>query len=81
MKLKKVEKGNNMHNSVLVNYYKINDKDYLLINEIDFNDKHYVYLVNENDPKDILVRSLKGDDLIPLETEQELIEVLKQFVK
>ena len=81
MKLEKVEKGNNMDNSVLVNYYKINDKDYLLINEIDFNDKHYVYLVNENDPKDILVRSLKGDNLIPLETEQELIEVLKQFVK
>jgi len=70
-----------MEDSVLVNYYKINDKDYLLINEIDYANKHYVYLVNENDSKDILVRSVQEDELIPLDSEKEFIDVLKQIIK
>lgn len=70
-----------MEETILVNYYRINDKDYLLINEIDYKSKHYVYLVNESDPKDILIRNLIGNELIPLDSEKEFIEILKQFIK
>lgn len=70
-----------MKDKVLVNFYNIDGIDYLIVNEIDYNNKHYVYLVNENDTSDILIRIEKDDYLEPLEDEKEFDELLKMFLK
>ena len=70
-----------MNNDVLVNFYTIDDKDYIVVNEIDYNNKHYVYLVNENDTNDIMIRIEKGEYLEPLEDEKEFEELLNLFIK
>lgn len=70
-----------MNDMVTVNYYTIDNKNYIVMNEIDYNNKHYVYLVNEDDSKDILVRSVIGDILNPMESEKEFYEVMKLFTK
>ena len=70
-----------MNDSVLVNYYNINGKDYIILNELDYKDKHYVYLVNEDDSEDILIRTLKDNILYPMDSEKEFVEILKLFVK
>lgn len=66
-----------MDSSIFVNYYKIDDKDYIIINELDYKNKHYVYLVNEENVKDILIRYAVDDVLYPVDTEEELKEVLR----
>ena len=70
-----------MNDMITVNCYTINNKDYIVMNEIDYKNKHYVYLVNENNSKDILVRSIIGDILNPMESEEELYEVMNLLVK
>lgn len=70
-----------MGDTIFVNYYEINGKVYIVLNEIDYNNNHYVYLCNENDKKDLMVRKVVGDILEPLDTDAELIEVLKLIVK
>ena len=70
-----------MEDKVWVNYYKIDDKDYIVLKELTHNNKDYVYLVNETDSKDILIRNVKGNNLLPLDSEEELKELLELFVK
>ena len=70
-----------MKDKLLLNYYEINNIKYIVMNELDYNDKHYVYLSNMNDEDDIMVRIVNGDKLEPLETEEELVEVLKMLIK
>lgn len=70
-----------MKDKLLLNYYEINNIKYIVMNELDYNDKHYVYLSNMNDEDDIMVRIVKSDKLEPLETEEELVEVLKMLIK
>jgi len=70
-----------MKDKLLLNYYEINNIKYIVMNELDYNDKHYVYLSNMNDEDDIMVRIVNGDLLEPLETEEELVEILKMLIK
>lgn len=70
-----------MKDKLLLNYYEINNIKYIVMNEFDYNNKHYVYLSNMNDEDDIMVRIVNGDKLEPLETEEELVEVLKMLIK
>lgn len=70
-----------MKENMLVNYYEIDDKDYLIINELDYNDNHYVYLINESDKDDMMVRKVINDTLEPLDSEEELVEVMKLLIK
>lgn len=70
-----------MEETVLVNVYKIGDIIYEVIEEVDYNNNHYVYLCNENDENDIMIRKVLGDNLEPLETEEELKEVLEVLTK
>lgn len=70
-----------MEETVLVNVYKIGDIIYEVIEEVDYNNNHYVYLCNENDENDIMIRKVLGDNLEPLETEEELKEVLEALTK
>ena len=70
-----------MEETVLVNVYKIGDIIYEVIEEVNYNNNHYVYLCNENDENDIMIRKVLGDNLEPLETEEELKEVLEVLTK
>ncbi len=70
-----------MSDEILVNYYTINNKDYLVINEIDYKNNHYIYLVNELDNKDILIRKIINNELYPMDNEEELNEILKLITK
>ena len=70
-----------MEETVLVNVYKIGDIIYEVIEEVNYNNNHYVYLCNENDEKDIMIRKVLGDNLEPLETEEELKSVLEMLTK
>lgn len=70
-----------MSDEILVNYYTINNKDYLVINEIDYKNNRYIYLVNELDNKDILIRKIINNELYPMDNEEELNEILKLITK
>lgn len=65
----------------IINVYKIGDIIYEVIDEIDYNNYHYVFLCNENDENDMMVRKVIGDNLEPLDTEEELKEVLSLIIK
>ena len=70
-----------MDKEILVNYFEIEGKDYIIINEIDYNNNHYVYLVNEQDETDIMIKRYNNDILSPLESKEEVDELLKLLVK
>ena len=70
-----------MEDTVLVNVYKIGNIIYEVISEIDYNGNHYVFLCNENNEDDMMVRKVVGDNLEPLETEEELKSVLEIITK
>lgn len=70
-----------MEETVVVNVYKIGDIIYEVIDEIDYNNNHYVFLCNENDENDMMVRKVIGENLEPLDTEKELKEVLSLIIK
>ena len=70
-----------MEETVLVNVYKIGDIIYEVIEEVNYNNNHYVYLCNENDENDIMIRKVVGDNLEPLDTDEELKEVLELITK
>lgn len=61
---------------------KINNIDYIVMDEIKNNETLYVFLSNPDDPKDFFVRKVvdsKGDFLIKLDSEEELKFALKLF--
>lgn len=70
-----------MEETVLVDVYKIGNVIYEVIEEVDYMSNHYVYLCNENDENDIMIRRINGDNLEPLDTEEELKEVLSLLSK
>lgn len=70
-----------MEETVLVDVYKIGDVIYEVIEEVDYKDNHYVYLCSEFDENDIMIRRVNGDNLEPLDTEEELKEVLSLLSK
>ena len=62
-----------------VKVYTIEDKDYYLMNELDDNNNHYLLLSNKDDENDILFRKVIGDELVPLDDENEVVRVLQLF--
>lgn len=70
-----------MEETVLVDVYKIGNVIYEVIEEVDYKGNHYVYLCSENDENDIMIRKVNGDNLEPLDTEEELKEVLSLLSK
>lgn len=70
-----------MEETVLIDVYKIGDIIYEVIDQVDYNNSHYVFLCNENDENDIMLRKVNGDNLDPLDTEEELKEVLSLLNK
>jgi len=70
-----------MKDEMLVNYLEIDDKDYIIVNEVDYKGCHYVYLVNENDEKDIMIKKYNNEFLEPLSSKEEVDELLKLLAK
>lgn len=70
-----------MKDEMLVNYLEINGKDYIIVNEVDYKDNHYVYLVNEEDEKDIMIKKYNNEFLEPLSSKEEVDELLKLLAK
>ena len=59
-----------------------NNKDYIIIDTIEFNDNKYLFLSNKDDENDMCVRKIITKDreyLTKLESENELEEVLNIF--
>ena len=67
------------NDEVLLKVYNIDGKDYYVINELDYNNSHYLYLSNKNDPDDIMLRKIKNGYLELLDNEQELKSVLNSI--
>ena len=61
-----------------VDFYTLDGKIYLIVKEIDFNNHKYVYLTNEMDYHDLLLRRVEGNDLPPL-TKEEASGVLNKL--
>lgn len=70
-----------MENEILVNYLEIDGKDYIIVNEVDYNGIHYVYLVNEKDEKDIMIKKYNNEILEPLSSKEEVNELLSLLTK
>ncbi len=66
---------------ILVKSYNIDGKKYIVVNELDYNNIHYLYLSNEENIKDIMLMKIIDGYLEPLDSEQEIKEVLKLLVK
>lgn len=62
----------------MVDFYTLDGKIYLIVKEIDFNNHKYVYLTNEMDYHDLLLRRVEGSDLLPL-TKEEAAGVLNKL--
>lgn len=70
-----------MKENVTVNYFEINGNNYIIVNEVNYNNNHYVYLVNEDDENDMMIKKLNGDMLEPLTSREEFNELLKLLIK
>ena len=64
-----------MDDKILVNYLEIDGKDYIILNETDYKNSHYVYLVNENDKTDIMIKKYNDELLEPLNSREEFEEL------
>lgn len=61
-----------------VDFYMLDGKIYLIVKEINFNNHKYVYLTNEMDYHDLLLRRVEGSNLLPL-TDEEAAGVLNKL--
>ncbi len=64
--------------------YEIDGKEYDLMNKIIIDNTTYLFLMNENDPDDLLLRKIlnnKEDELYPLDDEKEVSKVLEFYAK
>lgn len=66
-----------MNDKILVKSYMIDDKRYIVVNEVDYNNNHYLYLSNEDDIEDIIIRKVKDGYLDILDNKEEVLEILK----
>ena len=67
---------------VSVDYNIIDNKIYLVLNKKEFNGSTYVYLANEMDSADMIVRKLINEDTLKmLDSKEELMNVLALFIK
>ena len=59
-----------------INIYTFNNANYILLDKID----HYLYLSNENNPHDMMIRKEDLEDetiLLPLDNEEEFDKALR----
>ena len=63
----------------LVDFYSFNGKIYLVIKSVIYNNNSYIFLCNEMDNSDDMIRRVSGNKLLPIETDEELLSVIKKM--
>ena len=67
---------------ISVGYYPIDNKIYLVLNRKVYQWNTYVFLANEMDSADVMVRKLVDDNTLKmLDSKEELMNVLALFIK
>lgn len=57
----------------------IDDKDYIILDEIEDKNTTYVYLSNKDDDEDFFIRIKENEELLPLNSNEEFDKALKLF--
>lgn len=63
----------------LVNFYSFNNKIYLVIKSVLYNNSEYVFLSNEMDASDDMIRRVSENKLLPIESDEEYLNVIKKM--
>ena len=64
-------------NELEVTCYEIDNKDYLVLKIINYNDEDYLYLINKDDEKDVILKKLINGNLEPVSSRLDAFNVLK----
>ena len=64
----------------LVDFYSFNNKIYLVIKSVLYNNSEYVFLSNEMDASDDMIRRVSENKLLPLESDEEFLNVIKKMI-
>ena len=54
----------------------VDNKNYMIIDEIELNNNKYCYLVNLDNPEDIVIRKYVDNNLVNLDSEEEFDTVI-----
>lgn len=63
----------------LVDFYSFNNKIYLVIKSVLYNNSEYVFLSNEMDASDDMIRRVSENKLLPIESDEEYLIVIKKM--
>ena len=63
----------------LVDFYSFNNKIYIVIKSISYNNNEYVFLSNEMDNSDDMISRVSGNKLLPIESDEEYLSVVKKM--
>lgn len=63
----------------LVDFYSFNNKIYLVIKSVLYNNSEYVFLSNEKDASDDMIRRVSENKLLPIESDEEYLNVIKKM--
>ena len=63
----------------LVDFYSFNNKIYLVIKSVLYNNSEYVFLSNEMDASDDMIRRVSENKLLPIESDEEYLSVVKKM--
>ena len=58
-----------------------NNKDYIVVKSVIYNEIAYVYLITDRKPVEILIAKLEGESLKVVDSPEELEEIIKLFEK
>lgn len=70
-----------MNDEIVVKTYNIDNKEYFVIKELDYNNIHYIIMANDENEKDIMIKKIIDGYLEPLDSEEEINNVLKEIAK
>ena len=63
----------------LVDFYSFNNKIYLVIKSVLYNNSKYVFLSNEMDASNDMIRRVSENKLLPIESDEEYLNVIKKM--
>ena len=63
----------------LVDFYSFNNKIYLVIKSVLYNNSEYVFLSNEMDASHDMIRRVSENKLLPIESDEEYLNVIKKM--
>ena len=68
-----------MMSKQLVDFYSFNNKIYLVIKSVLYNNSEYVFLSNEMDASDDMIRRVSENKLLPIKSDEEYLNVIKKM--